>query len=73
MYSEHLESARILKLDHFGYINLISEDFYFSRFFLLDIQKHNEVVEFIKKIRVLYLDFIQPEELITYESFYKRL
>ena len=37
--AERLESARAFKPEHLGYINLILEDTYISRFCIWDIQK----------------------------------
>ena len=66
--AERLESARALNPEHPGYINHIFEDTSDSRFRLWEIQKHKEVMEFIKKVCVYGMYVISREELITYES-----
>ena len=65
---EGLESAGDFKPYHLGYINHIFENTSDSRFRLWDIQEYTEVTEFIKKLCVCEMDFISPEELITYET-----
>ena len=65
---ERLESARVFKPEHLGYITRIFEDTSESRFRLWDIHKYKEVTEFIKKLRVCDIYVISQEDLITYES-----
>ena len=66
--AERLESAGSFKPEHLGYITHIFEDTSESRFFLWDIKKYKEVMEFIKKLRVCDMDVISQEDIITYES-----
>ena len=66
--AKHLESAGAFKPEHLGYITRIFEDRSDSRFCMWDIQKYNEVTEFIKKLRVCDMNEISQEDLIIYES-----
>ena len=61
-------SAGAFKTENLGYTTHIFEDTSDSRFHLWAIQKYKEVAEFIKKLRVCYMDIISQEDIITYES-----
>ena len=68
MDAERLESAGAFKPEHLGYITRIFEDTSDSRFRLWAIQKYKEVMQFIKKLRVCYMDVLSQEDIIIYDS-----
>ena len=63
-----LDSSGEFNPEHLGYITFIFEDIYDSRFLLCMIRKYKEVTDFIKKLWLCDLDFIQSEELVAYGS-----
>ena len=65
--AECLESSGAFKPEHLGYTNHIFEDTFDSRFHIWEIQKYKEVTDFIKKLCVCDIDFMSPEEIITYK------
>ena len=63
-----LESARAFMPDHLGYISRIFDNTSDTRCCRREIHNYKEVMEFIKKLHVYDLYFIQSEELIPYDS-----
>ena len=66
--ADHPKSAGDFKNKHLGYITRIFEDNSDSILHPWEIQKYNEVIEFIKKLHVSNMGAISPEEIITFES-----
>ena len=69
--AERLESVRAFMPDHLRYINRIFDNTCDTRCCRREIHNYKEVMEFIKKLHVYDLYFIQSEELIPYDPLLK--
>ena len=68
VHAERLDSNGYFNTKHIGYITRIFEDNSDSTFCFWALHKYNEVTYFIKKTFVCDEDFLQSEEIVTYES-----
>ena len=65
--AECLENYMAFNPKRLGYITILFEDTYDSRFLLWVIHNYKEVADFINKLFLCDLYVIQPEDIITYE------
>ena len=68
---ECLVSTGAFKPDQLGYITCIFEYTFDSRFHIWAKKRGKEVMECIKELCVYNEDFMQPDDIITYESLFQ--
>ena len=65
--ADFLESSGVFETEDLWYITCAFEDNSDSIICLWEIQKYNQVTEFIKKLCLCDIDVISQEDIVTYE------